>query len=76
MVIYGKSKVPTNLDSVVKISYDGKPLNRDSKYAYLGLVIDDKISFEHHVNNLIAKSYNKIYLLGKLRRYIDPRTSI
>lgn len=68
--------MPKDIDTQVKVLYDEKLLGRVDKYTYLVLAIDDKTSFESHINKLISKSYNKIYMLGKLRKYIDPRISI
>lgn len=61
MVIYGAHKIPNNIDEIVKITYNEKPLCRVDKYTYLGCIIDDKITFEFHVNQFISKAYNKIY---------------
>lgn len=52
MIIYGRNKIPIDIDSRVKISYDGKFLTRVDKYTYLGLVIDEKTNFELQVNKL------------------------
>lgn len=76
MIVYGNHKIPKNIDEMIKIVYNEKPLSRVNKYTYLGCIIDDKLNFEAHVNHLVSKAYNKIYMLGKLRRYIDPRTPI
>lgn len=76
MLIYGPGKIPSDIDDLIKIVNDGKILERVDKYSYLGLAIDSKTSFESHINNLLSKAYNKIYMLGKIRKYIDPRTSI
>lgn len=76
MVLYGTKKMPRDIDSQVEIVYNEKILHRVKKYVYLGLIIDEKTSFECHINQLISNSYNKIYMLGKLRKYFDPRTAI
>lgn len=68
-------KTSPDIENQVKITYEGAQLGRVEKYSYLGLTIDRNIDFENHINNLIARSYNKIYMLGKLRKFIDPRTS-
>lgn len=76
MVIYGTHKAPNDLDTRIKITYNGRQLSRVEKYTYLGLIIDDKLAFKDHINQLVSKSYNKIYMLGKLRKYINPKIAI
>lgn len=76
MVMYGSHKIPADIDTRIKLTYNGRPLSRVEKYTYLGLIIDDKMSFTSHINHLVSKAYNKIYMLGKIRKYINPKIAI
>ena len=39
-----------------------------SYVALLGITIDSKLNFKEHINNIIKKSYYKLYTLRKLRK--------
>lgn len=64
------------LDPAQPVVYDNTPFEQVKKYDYLGVIIDERLTFEDHINKLISKSHNKIYTLGRLRKYIDPGTAV
>lgn len=76
MIFHGSKKKANGSHSTVKISYNETELQRVDKYNYLGFLIDDVLSFDSHINQLLSSSFSKIYMLGKLRKYIDPKTAI
>ena len=43
------------LDNCSILSLDGKSIERVSSYKYLGIWIDDKLSFKVHINTLVKK---------------------
>ena len=36
----------------------------------LGITIDSKLNFKEHINNIIKKSYHKLYTLRRLRKFL------
>lgn len=76
MICYSSNRSLDKDSRQIDISYNGKKLQRVNKYSYLGFLLDEKTNGESHVNLPISKTYNKIYMLGKLRKYIDPRTAV
>lgn len=65
MLINSNRRVNLNLKSITPqpvVIYDNVPLEQVRKYDYLGLTIDERLTFEDHVNKLIANSHNKIYI--------------
>ena len=45
----------TSFSPLIKL--DGKPIKRVLKTDYLGLIIDDKLSWEEYIKNLIQKDF-------------------
>ena len=39
------------------------------KFKYLGITIDSTLKFKSHVSNLVAKAYQRMYILRKLRSF-------
>lgn len=61
---------------VPKKELNGTPLGQVKKYDYLGITIHEDLSFEGQVNKLIANVFNKVYLLGKLKSYVNSNTAV
>lgn len=51
-------------------------LGQVNKYEYLGITIQDNLVIDGHLKKLIPNVYNKIYMLCKLKKYIDSRTAV
>ena len=45
-------------------------------YCYLGSVLNDELTLENEYKALDRKLEQKVYMLGKLRYYIDKRTAL
>ena len=45
-------------------------------FKYLGVKLDPKLSFSHHVNYIKSKTISKIKILKRVRSLIDRDTSI
>ena len=45
-------------------------------YKYLGITMDQRLTFDLHLNNAISKMSEKGYLLRKIRPYLDVKTSL
>ena len=56
--------------------YEGNSIEIVDQYKYLGVVLDEKLSFDKHVNHLFDKSYPKLKLLNNIRSNIGQSTSI
>lgn len=46
------------------------------KFKYLGFLIDNKLNFCYQVNNCIRQVNHKMYMLRKIRGYMDAKTSL
>ena len=64
------SKV-TNLD----ISVNGNLIKRKSQYTYLGIVLDETLSFNAHVKYVLSKAGKRLGMLGRIRDNLTMSTS-
>ena len=55
---------------------DGQTLDRVHCYKYLGLSIDDILSFNKHVQDMHKIVTHKLYMFSKIRFYIDEKAAI
>ena len=60
-----------------------RPIVTDNKFVhfvktfnYLGVILDDQLSFTTYYNYVKRRIENKIFVLSKLRKYIDCKTAI
>ena len=74
-VVYGtKSKVSKVKDVVLKLN--GDELNRVPFYKYLGVYLDTNLNFNKHIDVSKKLISHKLYLLSKIRKYINELTAI
>ena len=50
-------------------------LERVCSYKYLGFILDDQLNFNKHVNEMIKIVSHKLYLLSRIRRYLNKKAS-
>ena len=56
----------SNADSF-DIHIDGKQIKQVSEFTYLGVVFDERLSFNGHVKKLISKAGKRVGMVGRLR---------
>lgn len=80
----GKTKV-LNIDVKLKKSHmryfpalknDGEEIESVDSFCYLGICIDRFLKLDVHLKNCIKKGHSKIYMLGKLRTYMDKESAL
>ena len=59
----------------LSVNIDGKELTRVAEYKYLGVILDESLSWNAHVNDLISKVSKRIGILGRTRRSISMHTA-
>ena len=59
----------------LSVDIDGKELTRVAEYKYLGVILDESLSWNAHVNYLISKVSKRIGILGRTRRSISMHTA-
>ena len=51
----------------------GEPVEQVDSFKYLGVILDEKLSFTEHVTAVQKKSRQRLHVLRKLRAfYVDP----
>ena len=55
----------------ISLSIDQSPVKQVSKHRILGVIIDDQLRWDAHVNNLTKRISQKVFLLSKLRYLVD-----
>ena len=63
------------LSTSFPIVIDVKALNRVSENKYLGIVLDASLTWNAHVDYLIAKVRKRLAMLGRIRKNIDMYTA-
>lgn len=69
-------KVINLLKADIRIMLGTTKLELVSQYKYLGIILDEKLLFVKHLSYLKGIISNKIYLLRKIRKYIDTKTAL
>ena len=64
---------PSRLADTVKVRLNGELLDTVNNYNYLGVIIDDKLTFESFLKAKCNKVNVRIYQLGKLRKFITSK---
>ena len=74
MIFHGSRK-KLSLDDL-SICIAGSPVSRVGFCKFLGLVVDEHLSFKLHINHLINKISSNIGIISRIRRYINTKTAI
>ena len=75
MVVGTRSMVKKHT-AVPRLKISGTPLEYVFQYKYLGVTIDEILSFNAHLNNTIKLVAHKIFLLHKIKYYITENAAI
>ena len=71
-VIFSHKTKPINHP---QLYFNGAPVVSLPTQKHLGLFLDKKLSFDHHLNEKVSKAYKGISLIKRLYRYL-PRKSL
>ena len=63
------------LSTAYSVAINGKALNRVSEYKYLRVFLDASLTWNAHINFLIAKVKKRIGILGRIRKNINMYTA-
>ena len=59
-----------------KLRINNAEIQRTDKYTYLGVVLDERMSFELHAKNVINRVSTKVYQLKKVRKFLSKRAAL
>ena len=75
--IFGmKSSVKRSKTQDVKLSLSNQILERVCSYKYLGLTLDECLTYNKHIKEMSRLVTHKLYILSKIRRYISIKASV
>ena len=72
MIFHGSRK-KLSLDG---LCIAGSPMSCVGFCKFLGLIVDEHLSFKLHINHLISKISSNIGIISRMRRYINIKTAI
>ena len=73
MSVHGKG---LDVVDIPVITISDKPLQRVGKYEYLGVIMDDKLCMDNHIDHIVKKVQGKLCILRKFRRHITEQTAL
>ena len=72
-VLFGTGSRLAN--ATLSVNIDGKEPTRVAEYRYLGVILDESLSWNTHVNYLISKVSKRLGILGRTRGSISMHTA-
>ena len=54
----------------------GKNIQFVNTFNYLGVILDDQLTFTPYYNMVKRRMENEIFVMSKIRKYVDNRTSL
>ena len=64
------------LNSNILIEIDGKPIQKVNKTKFLGVIMDDKLTWKHHIEYISSKISKGIGIIYKVREYLNKETLV
>ena len=75
--VYGMRSIVKKSKTVDMIlSLNNVILERVCSYKYLGFILDDQLNFNKQMSDMIKTVSHKLYLLSRVRRYLNKEASI
>ena len=75
--VYGMRKIVKRSKNVdIILSLNNIPLERVCSYKYLGFILDDHLNFNKHISSMVSTVSHKLYLLSRIRRYLNDQACI
>ena len=60
----------------LNLNINGEPLEQVQEMNYLGVILDDVLSFDPHVEYIHCKAVKKLAVVRKAREFLDLGTSV
>ena len=69
----GKSHIMLTADNKLKINVKGSLISNEKIVKLLGVTVDKKLSFEHHLNLVCRKVSQKLHALARVSKFISKK---
>ena len=76
LMFFGSKQALRNSIDLPTFTIHNTNVARAQYYSYLGIKMDEQLSFTQHGNNIISKVSNKLYQLRKIRPFINKKAAI
>lgn len=63
-----------NMETIPILSYQNQTISRVNSFKYLGLIIDDKLSWSNHIDHIKSKIIPYIFTIRKLKHLLPRNT--
>ncbi len=63
-------------NTVLNLNIDGNPLGQVDSYKYLGVILDNRLNFNLHIEKLVKKSRQRIGCVGRVRKFITKNIAL
>ena len=73
MIFRNRRQLPK--DNAVKLKMNGTVVERVSQFKYLGIILDEGLTFSKHIDYLKGLTTQKNEILKRARQYIEQDTS-
>ncbi len=74
-VIFGTRASLEHIPEDLNIRIANEKIERVKYMKYLGMILDEKLTFDEHINQTYTKASQKLGILRRLREYLDTTTS-
>lgn len=71
----GRARNDPFIPGALNVLYDGTIVERVESFDYLGLTIDEKLNFRHHVEKVRSRTLSMCFALRRIRNYISLETA-
>ena len=76
-MIFGKSNSTKKLKIInLDVHINENKISPVRTYKYLGITLDQNLTFNSHINQIIKNSNHKIFMLKRIRQYLTVKSSI
>ena len=73
-MLFGTSSRLSNIDSF-SVNINGVPIKRVTEFRYLGVVFDERLSWNEHIKSILCKAGKRVGMLGRVRRHITSHSA-
>ena len=75
VMVFGRKKT-VNKNQNIDIMVEGKKIQQVKSFKYLGILLDECLTFNMHINCVIRNTAHKIYLLNRVKQYLTEKSCI
>ena len=75
LMVFGNKKTREKILDT-NIVYEGQPIKEVPSYNYLGIKIDQKLTYDNHAGALIQRVTDKLKYLRRIRRFINSKAAL